>query len=153
MHRLSAPAGAIIAAQSCAAMKLCFVLLWVPFVAAAQTTEMEQGKRLYESQCGSCHGPLGNGGKGANLARPQLRRASDDQALMSIIRRGIRGTEMPGSALSPSQVSRIAGYVKTLGRVEQVEIPGDASRGEETYAEFDVRAMPHRRRPRWHRRS
>ena len=59
-----------------AAMKLCFVILLVPLVVAAQTAEMEQGKRLYESQCGSCHGPLGNGGKGANLAKPQLRRAS-----------------------------------------------------------------------------
>ena len=81
----------------------------------------------------SCHGPLGNGGKGANLARPQLRRASDDQALLSIIRRGIPGTEMPGSALSPRQVSSIAAYVKTLGRVEQLDIPGDAGRGETIY--------------------
>ena len=122
--------------QPGAAMKLCFVILLVPLVVAAQTAEMEQGKRLYESQCGSCHGPLGNGGKGANLARPQLRRASDDQVLLSIIRRGIPGTEMPGSALSPRQVSSIAAYVKTLGRVEQVDIPGDASRGETTYTAF-----------------
>ena len=26
--------------------------------------------------CGSCHGPMGNGGKGANLAQPQLRRSA-----------------------------------------------------------------------------
>jgi putative heme-binding domain-containing protein len=98
---------------------------------------MEQGRRLYESQCGSCHGPLGNGGKGANLAQPRLRRASDDQALSNIIRRGIRGTEMPGSPLTPSQVSSIAAYVKTLGRVEPEEIPGDRSRGEVVYSTLD----------------
>lgn len=118
-----------------AALTLCSSILLIcpPLSAEAQTTEADQGQRLYESQCGNCHGPLGNGGKGANLARPQLRRASDDQALMSIIRRGIPGTEMPGSALGPRQVSSIAAYVKSLGRVEQVEVPGDASRGEATY--------------------
>jgi putative heme-binding domain-containing protein len=99
--------------------------------------EMEQGKRLFESQCGSCHGPLGNGGRGANLAQPQLRRATDDEALLNIIRRGIAGTEMPSSFLTPSQVSSVAAYVKTLGRVEQEEIPGDAIRGEGVYASLD----------------
>ena len=115
---------------------LLFVFL-VPTGIAAQSAQMEQGRRLFESQCGSCHGPLGNGGKGANLAQPQLHRATDDQALLNIIRRGIPGTEMPGSFLTPVQVSSIATYVKTLGRVEPEEIPGDVSRGEELYASLD----------------
>jgi len=133
-------------------MKPCFVIRWpiflllclpsvvtlcLPTVLAAQSAEMEQGKRLFESQCGSCHGTLGNGGRGANLAQRQLRRATDDEALLKIIRRGISGTEMPGSFLTPSQVSSIASYVKTLGRVEPEEIPGDARRGEAVYASLD----------------
>ena len=104
---------------------LLFVALCAPTVVQAQSAEMEQGKRLFESRCGSCHGPLGNGGRGANLAQPQLRRATDDQALLNIIRRGIPGTEMPGSYLTASQLSGIATYVKTLGRVEPEVIPGD----------------------------
>ncbi len=100
---------------------------------------MEQGKRLFESRCGICHGPLGNGGRGANLAQPQLRRATDDQALLNIIRRGIPGTEMPGSYLTASQLSGIATYVKTLGRVEPEVIPGDPNRGEGVYASLDCR--------------
>jgi putative heme-binding domain-containing protein len=116
---------------------LLLVVLCLPTVVEAQSAEMEQGKRLFESQCGSCHGPLGNGGKGANLAQPRLRRATDDQALLRIIRSGIRGTEMPGSFLTPGQVSSIATYVKTLGRVEPEEIPGDARRGEGVYASLD----------------
>jgi ubiquinol-cytochrome c reductase cytochrome c subunit len=103
---------------------------------SAQTRELEQGKRLFESQCGSCHGPLGNGGKGANLAQPRLRRATDDAALSNIIRRGISGTEMPGSPLTPTQVSSIAAYVKTLGRVGPEAIPGDRGEGEAVYASF-----------------
>ena len=116
---------------------LLLVVLCPPTAVAAQTAEMEQGKRLYESQCGSCHGPLGNGGKGANLAQPQLRRAFDDQALFNIIRRGIRGTEMPGSPLTPSQVSSIAAYVKTLGRVGPEDVAGDGRRGAAVYAALD----------------
>ena len=109
--------------------------LCLPAALSAQSAQMEQGKRLFESQCGSCHGPLGNGGKGANL--PQLRHATSDQALQSIIRRGIPGTEMPGSFLTPSQVSSIAAYVRTLGRVEPEQIPGDAGRGAQTYASLN----------------
>ena len=120
--------------------QLLLLALCLPAVLAAQSAQMEQGKRLFESQCGSCHGPLGNGGKGANLAQPQLRRATSDQALQSIIRRGIPGTEMPGSFLTPSQVSSIAAYVRTLGRVEPEQIPGDAGRGAETYALLDCQS-------------
>lgn len=110
--------------------------LWASVV-SAQPDELAQGKRLFESQCGSCHGPLGNGGKGANLAQPRLRRASDDEALFNIIRRGIRGTEMPGSPLTPSQVSNIAAYVRTLGRVAPENIPGDRLRGQNVYGSLD----------------
>ncbi|MDA1091811.1 MAG: c-type cytochrome [Acidobacteria bacterium] len=104
-----------------------------PSPVSAQTGELEQGKRLFESQCGSCHGPLGNGGKGANLAHPRLRRANNDEALANIIRRGISGTEMPGSPLTPTQVSSIAAYVKTLGRVAPEAVPGDRAQGEAVY--------------------
>lgn len=54
-----------------------------------------------------------------------------------IIRRGIRGTEMPGSILSPTQARQIGAFVRTLGEVEQFEIPGDPGRGEEIYASLD----------------
>ena len=116
---------------------LFFVVLWAQPLFAVQISDEGQGKRLYESQCGSCHGPLGNGGKGANLAQPRLRRATDDLALFNIIRRGIRGTEMPGSPLTPSQVSSIAAYVKTLGRIEPEDVPGDGIRGETVYARLN----------------
>ncbi len=105
--------------------------------AAWQDRENEQGQRLYESQCGSCHGPQGNGGKGANLAQPTLRRAASDAALFTIIRRGISGAEMPGSPLTPGQVSSIAAYVRTLGRVATENVSGDGARGETVYAQLD----------------
>ena len=44
---------------------------------------------------------------------------------------------MPGSFLTPSQVTSIAAYVRTLGRVAPEVIPGNASRGGELYATLD----------------
>ncbi len=44
---------------------------------------------------------------------------------------------MPGSPLTPSQVSSIAAYVKTLGRVAPEDISGDRDRGEAVYAGLD----------------
>ena len=116
---------------------LLLVGLGAPPVVTAQTLDLEQGRQLYESQCGSCHGPEGNGGRGANLAQPRLRRAANDQALFTIIRRGIRGTEMPGSLLTPNQVSNVAAYVRTLGRVAPEAISGDSGRGAAVYAGLD----------------
>ena len=128
-----------------AAIKLRVMIRWIPLVVlcpppwvSAQTADLEQGKQLFESLCGSCHGPLGNGGRGANLAQPQLRHATDDRALQNVIRRGIPGTEMPRhSFLNPSKLANVAAYVRTLGRVAPEEIPGNASRGEAAYASLD----------------
>src|SRR5215471_2550706 len=47
--------------------------------------------------CAGCHGPLGNGGKGANLAAPSLPRAQTDIGLYKVIRYGLPETEMPGA--------------------------------------------------------
>jgi len=113
------------------------VILTPPARAATQPEELNQGRRLYESQCGSCHGPRGNGGKGANLAQPRLRRATDNQTLSTIIRRGIPGTEMPGSPLTSGQVSSIAAYVRTLGRVPPEAVVGDRASGEALYTRLD----------------
>src|SRR6266481_3216998 len=46
-----------------------------PYTSAA---DVERGARLFRTNCGVCHGPAGNGGRGANLAQPSLRRASND---------------------------------------------------------------------------
>src|SRR5712692_4273175 len=54
-----------------------------------------RGERLYLLHCSGCHGPKGDGGRGANLAVPKLSRAPDETALINVIRQGIPGTEMP----------------------------------------------------------
>src|SRR5262245_47052608 len=87
-----------------AAVVLVVGLLWSRAASSqappALSGDLAEGERLYRAQCGYCHGPRGEGGRGAVLARPRLRHAADDPALATVITRGIPGTLMPRSALS-----------------------------------------------------
>src|SRR4029077_14281027 len=47
--------------------------------------DIEAGARIYRTQCAYCHGPQGEGGRGAVLARPRLMHAPDDTALFNVI--------------------------------------------------------------------
>ena len=51
-----------------------------PYTAASDLT---RGEQLFKGQCAGCHGPKGEGGKGAVLAQPRLRRAPDEQSFRS----------------------------------------------------------------------
>src|ERR1700746_2486229 len=62
--------------------------------------EIARGQALFGAQCAYFHGADGDGGRGATLARPTLRRAATDEALFRIVNRGIPGTDMPGNAMS-----------------------------------------------------
>lgn len=96
--------------------------------------DLTHGKQLYENQCSVCHGQTGTGGKGARLAQPRLRHAPDDGALVSVIANGIPGTEMPNAwQMTERELWQVAGYVRSMGRIPVVKLPGDAARGKVLY--------------------
>ncbi len=96
--------------------------------------DLADGERLFRVHCARCHGIDGAGGEGSNLARPRLRFAPDDEALIDVIGDGIPGTGMPAIwTLDDEQTARVAGYVRTLGRLEAEEMPGDPGRGASLY--------------------
>jgi len=88
----------------------------------SQTAEdLEHGRRLFERQCARCHGMDGAGGTGPTLISSVLRRVADDQDLFSIIREGVRGTEMPAAwQMIDQEIWQVAGYVRSLGHKTQV---------------------------------
>jgi mono/diheme cytochrome c family protein len=69
--------------------------------------DVELGKKLYGGRCAGCHGPTGDGGKGTNLAMPQLPRAQTDEALYRVIREGLRDTEMPAHNMTPARYGKL----------------------------------------------
>jgi putative heme-binding domain-containing protein len=95
--------------------------------------EISRGRSLFEAQCAYCHGDEGDGGRGANLARPTLRHAPTDDALFRIISRGISGTDMPGNAMSVRETWQVVAFVRTLGRTKREPLAGDASHGAQLY--------------------
>ncbi len=97
-----------------------------PYNSAA---DIELGKRLYLSRCAGCHGPTGDGGKGANLAVPKLSRAAEDRALYRIIRYGIPDTEMPGSLMDAHELWQTAAFVRSLGKLQPQTLSGNPANG------------------------
>ena len=97
-----------------------------PYTTAA---DVEQGKKLYGGRCAGCHGPAGDGGKGANLAVALLPRGATDRDLYSVIRYGLVETEMPSSLMPEREIWQVAAFVRTLGRLQSEASSGDAKRG------------------------
>ncbi len=101
---------------------------------SAPTRDEARGKRLFEGQCARCHGIQGGGGTGANLRRPKLRYAADDESLFEVIRRGLPGTEMPFTfAMTDNEVRDVVAYVRSLGRIPSEPLPGDPDKGKLVY--------------------
>jgi len=101
---------------------------------SAQDENLLHGRKLFDSHCARCHNMGGTGGEGPSLARPTLRYAADEAALVKVIQEGIEGTDMPGAwQISENEVRQIAAYVRSLGRVESTPLPGDRERGRDVF--------------------
>jgi putative heme-binding domain-containing protein len=97
-------------------------------------SDLVEGEKLFRVHCASCHGIAGQGGEGSNLAKPRLKYAPDDEALIELLSEGIPGTGMPAIwTLDEARATRVAGYVRSLGDIAAEEMPGDPVRGEEIY--------------------
>jgi putative heme-binding domain-containing protein len=100
----------------------------------APTPDQARGRRLFEGHCARCHGMQGGGGTGANLRRPKLPHAADDDSLFDLIRSGIPGTGMPYTwAMADNEVRDVIAYVRSLGRIPSEPLPGDPDKGQLIY--------------------
>lgn len=124
----------------------CLLLAFSVFLPAQQNDEFKnvklptsaddlaKGKKLYDGSCQLCHGPRGDGGKGANLARVKLSRAATDSDLVRLITIGIPGTEMPGAYhMSRKEVTQVAAYIRTFSQIPAENVPGDRAHGREVF--------------------
>jgi cytochrome c oxidase cbb3-type subunit III len=102
--------------------------------AAQNATELDHGRKLFETHCALCHGPHGEGGKGPTLAQPTLPRASDEESLLRIISLGIPNTEMPQAHMELSDIELVAKYVRSLASLPRETVSGDPARGAQIYA-------------------
>src|ERR1700688_3245394 len=73
--------------------------------------DVEDGQRLFLTNCSACHGPEGDAVPGVDLGHGKFRRASSDEDLMKIIQNGITGTAMPPSTYNDFQAETIVAYL------------------------------------------
>jgi putative heme-binding domain-containing protein len=92
------------------------------------------GKQYFVGHCAQCHGPDGEGGRGINLTTGQYRYGGSDRELFQTIRRGIRGSEMPGSRVSDNETWKIVAFVRRLATAgAQEKASGDPEAGKRIY--------------------
>jgi mono/diheme cytochrome c family protein len=99
----------------------------------------ERGAIIYEEQCSSCHGGLGEGGIGPAINDRDLLKGTQDEVFFSIIRSGVPGTVMPawsidfGGPLTDEDVRDVVAFVRawesTAPVIEAAVLEPDASQG------------------------
>lgn len=102
-----------------------------PFTSAV---DVELGRKYFLGHCALCHGPDGEGGRGANLTTGQFRHGGSDLELFRTIQNGVPGTEMSGTEFSETEVWRIVAYVRRLAAAGAEEkAAGDVAAGRLIY--------------------
>jgi cytochrome c oxidase cbb3-type subunit III len=95
-----------------------------------------QGRRLFASKCGSCHGMDGRGAERApNIADNAKLRNLSDAGISAIVSNGVQGTGMPAfRSLSPSELRAVVSYLRVLqGKSSARDLPGDPARGKAVF--------------------
>lgn len=115
------------------AVRLCILVLASGALLAQHTfsqSDVEDGRRLYDSNCTRCHGAEGNLVDGVDLGHGKFRRASTDEDLIRVIRTGIAAAGMPPGNYSDAQAETIVAYLRAMGASTDVNPPpGDAAKG------------------------
>ena len=126
----------MIATHKVFAGTLMFLLGAVPqsFGLGQGVSDVDQGKRLYEGMCVTCHGYDGAGAQAPSLNRPRLDQAPDDTALRSVIADGIPSRGMPRvRRVTENELRQLVSYVRLLGRTAPAPPAGNTQRGSEVY--------------------
>jgi putative heme-binding domain-containing protein len=104
-------------------------------LAQPTAADLTRGAKLFAGYCSRCHGADGTGGMGPPLARPRLRRATDDAGIIDILMNGVPGTNMAAAFwLSEREIVQVAAYVRSLGQRPEEALPGDPAVGRDIYA-------------------
>lgn len=106
--------------------------------AAQAAADVEQGKKLFQGMCVTCHGFEGAGGDAPSLNRPKLDRAPDDDALRAVIADGLPDRGMPRvRRLTNNELRQLVSYVRSLGRMpSSLPLSANPRKGGEIYKEL-----------------
>ena len=95
--------------------------------------QVDNGGRLYQASCATCHGPKGDTVRGTALMSGKFSRATSDEELVKIILGGIPGTAMPPNSYSESEAGMIVAYLRSVGSAGGLVTTGDPVRGKAAF--------------------
>jgi len=113
-------------------LALAALLIVIPLAAQHSYTpaDIEDGGKLFRTNCVFCHGPEGTLVDGVDLGHGKFRRASTEDGVIRIIQDGIPGTAMPPNKLTDFQAGTILAYLHEAATSGRTALPnGDAARG------------------------
>jgi cytochrome c oxidase cbb3-type subunit III len=87
--------------------------------------QVDEGRRLYESNCGRCHNDDGAGVTGIELFK-QIKRATTDDDVAKLIQTGIPNTAMPPHNFSTPQALSVVAYLRSMVGVSPAGRPAAA---------------------------
>ena len=91
---------------------------------------IEAGRSMFSGNCGVCHGPNGEGGRGPNLITGRQVSRGTDRQLFTSIQKGLPGTEMPPSPLPEEKIWQLVAFVRALSSpAYDTPVPGDVEAG------------------------
>ena len=90
---------------------------------------LADGKQIFDTQCFSCHGKLGEGGIGPNLTDDHWIHGNTMQEVLRTIFKGVPAKGMIAweKTLKPEQIEHVASYV--LVKLQGTTVPGKAPEG------------------------
>ena len=100
---------------------------------AQSPTDIQQGKAVYDRLCVVCHASDGTGGEAPALNHPNLERAPDDEALRSLVNRGVPNRMPAINHLTEAELNQLVAYVRSLGRSPSQPAEGAAQTGAQIY--------------------
>jgi mono/diheme cytochrome c family protein len=97
--------------------------------------EIAEGGRLFQSNCTGCHGSAGDQVQGVALMSGRFRRATNDDEVAGIIKKGVAGTAMQAFNFTDQQAGMVVAYLKSFSAttVAPADAPalGDTARGKQ----------------------
>ena len=97
--------------------------------------DIRMGERLFQQQCGRCHGRDGAGGELGPDLTSGFRNSSTDAGLFDIVRNGLPNTQMIGISRTATDQSvwMVVSYLNSLNETATVDLPGNVSNGEQLF--------------------
>lgn len=78
------------------------------------SAEIEAGGRLYDSNCGRCHGENGDTIQGVNFSKGLFKTMRSDEDIVRVIQKGIPSGGMPPSPYSDTQAGTLVAFLRSM---------------------------------------